>query len=1258
MALIDEIYEDLDLKQLFRETAQITENSGQLFCAVINGSNFNARRGIYDFRVPSTFPDEGSSEKEWVNRVYLRKLYRNPMQISKLCTKIRRQLDDEPYYMFGERESLPWAMSIDNGLDVRRRKQSISFVSRQNFKFMKEESLEGKSIAMVEVEGKEESIKFPLNAQVDVFQIHNLENADIASFEFTGVEFDVVYISFSKIGHDIKRFEKVKLILYNAMSRSTDSVTVLFHERDWAFFDELEKNTGMDFVLDKLSKSKLLTEIDLEQIDSSSEALQAIKTIIINKNLRQFKTFIPVIGKFEIEEAYFQDSAQNLLGFCFTWCKKGNILEMLRLFLSEAKQEISEEVGWKYLSQSLCFVDIHWNQTLRREFLTKFLEVTQLSIESFNRKFSFEPLFEELYFSNCWIAESEYLLHSLRNSQPPGKLLGFIASLAKFHFNENYFKKIFTILIGEKMISAYTLILEHFGVKSKFEGIVQEENLCSFFDLMEKSTLKMFTGLSFDFPKPLTFEYFQRKPFGLFEMVFMRIRKANIRLSEIYDGEFNNILWYTGWGDCGYKKAQLILQDASKQKNDELEKLLTHRNRYKESALSVICEQSRDPRIVELILWYSTLFLDNEFLQIGQPLIHSPCIGNQIAVLENMLQFDKKRGYKMTKTTNNNGMVCIHWACFGGYTTIVKMLLNTVPELALKTDKRGRNALHFACNGGHLDTAQTLYKHYCEEGLCNLNHDENSKEQSSLLYAVELEKLNVQNEQDCSLKLRKADRKTKSRLVLFEQAGRPHCSSQASNSEETDSTLSFLSREKHSHKKTKSESTGTLRQQSDYLWSVDKNGYNTLHFAALSGKLELVNWLTSLDTGLLFSLNNDGENALHIACAKGHTVLVKRCLERHPNLLQCADGRGNNLLHLSVISGNKDLVKWIYTLQTTLLFRLNNDKQNALHIACEKGHTVLVQRCLELHPNLLKCADGRGNNLLHLAVISGNMDLVKWIFSLETTLLYSLNNDKQNALHIACKKGHTVLVQRCLKLHPNLLQCADGRGNNLLHLSVISGNKDLVKWIYTLQTTLLFRLNNDKQNALHIACEKGHTVLVQRCLELYPNLLKCADGRGNNILHLSVISGNMDLVKWIYILETTLSYSLNNNKQNPLHIACEKGHLVSAMRFLEIDPSLLYSTDGRGNNILQLAVISGNMELVKWIYKLETTLLYSLNNDQLNALHIACEKGHLVSAMWFLELDPNLLQCTDGRGNGILHLAVISGNMDLVQWILRLDASP
>ena len=387
MALIDEIYDNCNLDDLFERTTQPAFAS-QYFYAVINGSELNVSRnseldqGSCIFDVPSSFPEESMSSfsKFDRKRVYMRKLYRNPLQISKLCTKLRRQLDYNSD-MSGDISSVPWAMSIDNGLEVHSKTQSIRFVSHQKFNFKNEGNLDGKNIAIIKIEIGENFIdQFP-NVPVHLFQIDKLENADAAELEFTGVEFDTVYISFGIIGDDLNRSKKVELILYNAVSRSTDFVIVLFHEKDWELFEQLKNYGRMDVVLDNLNNCKRLSEIELEKIDSRLRLLQAIKAVIVIKDLPQFRTLLPLIAKFN--DATFYQSIQNLLASCFTWCKKGNILEMLRLFRSETKIDMSEENGWKCLSQSLLFIAADWKQTLRQEFFTKFLEVSRLSFKNF-----------------------------------------------------------------------------------------------------------------------------------------------------------------------------------------------------------------------------------------------------------------------------------------------------------------------------------------------------------------------------------------------------------------------------------------------------------------------------------------------------------------------------------------------------------------------------------------------------------------------------------------------------------------------------------------------------------------------------------------------------------------------------------------------------------------------------------------------------------------------------------------------------------
>ena len=587
VALVDEICDDYNLNDLLRQTGQPLLFN-QLFCALISGSEYRGVKNVElecdfgDFYFPSKFPEERMSyfsRNGAVNRFYFRRLYRNPLQISKLCTQVRRQLD----YRSTSISSLPWAMSTDNGSKVTSRKHSINFVSHQNFTLISKESLRGKTTAIVEIGRGGDLVNYFPNSPVNLFHIDKLENANAEVLEFTGVEFDVVYISFCLIGHDINRHEWVKVILYNALSRSRDSVIVLFHEEDWEIFDKLQKYTEMDVVLDNLSKSKPLSQTELKLIDSRWIILQAIKIVIVSKDLSQFKILLPVIAKFK--DANFHQSVQSLLASCFTWCEKGNILEMLRLFRSETETKMSQENGWRCLSNSLLFVAGDWSQTLRRHMLDKFLKVTQMSLDKLNFENEYVKKPESIL-SNCWVAESEYLLQSFRTSQPSEILFLFIVRILKFRFDGNYFLKIIKTLFGEEAISI--------DVESAWRAFVvgetQEENFGIVIDLMKEEALKVFTYNLAESTFPLIFHYFQRESFGTFKNMFLRIRRENIRLSEILDLDRQNILWYTAWGDCNFRKTCLVLQDAFEQKNDELETLLLQKiKRDRVPCITTVC---------------------------------------------------------------------------------------------------------------------------------------------------------------------------------------------------------------------------------------------------------------------------------------------------------------------------------------------------------------------------------------------------------------------------------------------------------------------------------------------------------------------------------------------------------------------------------------------------------------------------------------------------------------------------------------------
>ena len=182
------------------------------------------------------------------------------------------------------------------------------------------------------------------------FNVGKLEDVSAELLEFTGAEFPDVWICFNEIGNISKRKEKVKIVLYNAISRAIRSVFILHHESDQKFMNELETYSRDDLVLEKLSTNKKVTTAEFEHLQSSSKVLQAVRIIIVNKSLSQFKALLPVIKKRLIEEEamngnIFETQLTDMLAMFFPWCEKGRILEMLRLYLAETGIEMSSQQG-------------------------------------------------------------------------------------------------------------------------------------------------------------------------------------------------------------------------------------------------------------------------------------------------------------------------------------------------------------------------------------------------------------------------------------------------------------------------------------------------------------------------------------------------------------------------------------------------------------------------------------------------------------------------------------------------------------------------------------------------------------------------------------------------------------------------------------------------------------------------------------------------------------------------------------------------
>ena len=93
--------------------------------------------------------------------------------------------------------------------------------------------------------------------------------------------------------------------------------------------------------------------------------------------------------------------------------------------------------------------------------------------------------------------------------------------------------------------------------------------------------------------------------------------------------------------------------------------------------------------------------------------------------------------------------------------------------------------------------------------------------------------------------------------ISSEKDERAYLSANAKISEQGNSTRSILDPKKNFREifTSASDFERKLKQNSDFLWSVDENGNGILHLAVFSGNVELVKWVVSLDTNILTSLN-------------------------------------------------------------------------------------------------------------------------------------------------------------------------------------------------------------------------------------------------------------------------------------------------------------------------------------------------------------------------------------------------------------------
>ena len=198
----------------------------------------------------------------------------------------------------------------------------------------------------------------------------------------------------------------------------------------------------------------------------------------------------------------------------------------------------------------------------------------------------------------------------------------------------------------------------------------------------------------------------------------------------------------------------------------------------------------------------------------------------------------------------------------------------------------------------------------------------------------------------------------------------------------------------------------------DVLTGRDTNHNATLaHWAALVGKLEVLELLHSRGAPIDEVVEASGMRPLHWACSKGQITTV-RYLFTLGCSLEAPEARGQTPLMLSAQGEHCVLLQWLLQRGVDVT-KIDRDGDTALHWAAYKGslHSVCMLIEAGIKPTL---ADSYGSTPLHLAVGRNAMGPVMALLRHPeiAAMLEIKDNKGRTPLMVAEERGYTHLKEK------------------------------------------------------------------------------------------------------------------------------------------------------------------------------------------------------------------------------------------------------
>lgn len=151
-----------------------------------------------------------------------------------------------------------------------------------------------------------------------------------------------------------------------------------------------------------------------------------------------------------------------------------------------------------------------------------------------------------------------------------------------------------------------------------------------------------------------------------------------------------------------------------------------------------------------------------------------------------------------------------------------------------------------------------------------------------------------------------------------------------------------------------------------------------------------------------------GRNFLHLAVMSGDIETVLSLLSVNVNVnSRVQDSQAKTSLHLAAEAGNEMIVRNLILAGVNVNDVTNGTKKTALHLLAECSHPSSASICTILLENGadFNALDSGANNALHIAVQNGNLPVVKILLAGSETDVYAINSKGMSPLHVLAVYG-------------------------------------------------------------------------------------------------------------------------------------------------------------------------------------------------------------------------------------------------------------